>query len=144
MSGKYSLSATTLEGQVSTCPETRGEHLIYYRMFIDDGMADEESSVYFGGWRCYSVYVHDTRIPNGAFSQGFDDSAFSRVKRSLPRLVARNEDAAAAMLMWPNGDERPGTTVPYVTGGAFPIDRDVYFVIRCTQTGRRYLLCHVY
>ena len=138
------MATATMEGQVSTMPENRGEPLIYYRMFIGDANdPSSESSVYFGKWRCYSVYVHDTRIPNGAFPQGRDD-AFSRVLRSFPTLVARRVEAAAAMLMWPNGDERPGTTVPYVTGGAFPIDRDVFFVIRCTQTGRRFLLCHVY
>lgn len=136
------MSSVTMEGQYDTY-ENRNAHLVYHRMYIGDTNDGEESSVYFGKWQCYSLYVHDFRLPNGAMPQGYDN-AFNRVHSSFQRLCAHKSEAAGKMIKYPNGDERPGSTVPHVVGGAFAIERDVYFVNRCSKTGRKYLLCNVY
>ena len=137
------MTVTTMEGQFDTLRGDYSRPLIYHRMYIGDVVNGEESSIYFGNSRCFSVYIYDTRIANGATPQEYDN-AFSLVYDAFPLLLQNRREAEQRMIMWPNGDERPGTTVPHVTGGAYAINRIVFFVNRCSRTGTNFLLCHVY
>jgi hypothetical protein len=100
--------------------------------------AELDHDVCLPALRVGTLYVHDTRAPVGDAPR---DRAFQRAARALPDLRRRATEAAARMLMWPDG--RDSDRNRHVCGGGWAAgDGVVFYVARAFDEGRwRKFLC---
>jgi hypothetical protein len=130
------MASLIFDGYYDTLRHSPSTLMVFHAMDLSD-------TLHFPKWDCNTIYVHDTRHPNGRIPQGTADNAFVKVRDAIPVLRARIAEASQSLLMWPEG--RDNDRCRHVAGGGWATNGATFYIARSNANGRwcKYLCANV-